>query len=163
MAAALFPGSFDPPTRGHIDLIQRASAMFDRVVVAIAVNPDKAPLFTPAERIAMLTQIISDLGVRNVACAEYTGLTVSAAGANGCSVLFRGLRGVTDLEYETPMAQTNRHLDESVDTVFVLPAPEWQVCSSRLVREAAQLGGDVSHFVTPAVWKALQERLAPKP
>lgn len=161
MAAALFPGSFDPPTRGHIDLIQRASALFDRVVVAVAVNPDKAPLFSPAERLDMLRVIIADLGVSNVEYAEYTGLTVAAASANQCGVLFRGLRGVTDLEYETPMAQTNRHLDDSVDTVFVLPAPEWQVCSSRLVREAARLGGDVSHFVTPAIWQALQARLAP--
>ncbi|MHC4996180.1 MAG: pantetheine-phosphate adenylyltransferase [Planctomycetota bacterium] len=162
MSAALFPGSFDPPTRGHIDLIQRAAAMFDRVVVAVAVNPEKQPLFTPDERQAMLAQIIQDLGVTNAETAEYRGLTVAAARANGCTVLFRGIRGVTDLEYEAPMAQTNRHLDDGVDTVFVMPAPEWQVCSSRLVREAAKLGGDVSHYVTPAVWAALQERIGPK-
>jgi len=163
MSSALFPGSFDPPTRGHIDLIQRASAMFDRVVVAVAVNPDKQPLFTPDERQAMLRTIISDLGVTNVDATEYTGLTVQAARDHQCTVLFRGIRGVTDLEYEAPLAQTNRHLDDGVDTVFVMPAPEWQVCSSRLVREAAKLGGDVSHYVTAAVWSALQDRLAPKP
>jgi len=157
MARALFAGSFDPPTNGHLDLIRRAVAMFDGVVVAVANNPSKRPLFSVKERCEMLREIVD--GLPNVQITDYEGLTVHAAKANNCQVLFRGIRGVTDLEYETPMAQTNRHLDPGIDTVFVTPAPEWQVCSSRLVREAARLGGDVSHFVPPVIWERLRRRL----
>ncbi len=157
MAKALFPGSFDPPTNGHLDLVRRAAAMFDGVVVAVAENPEKRRLFSVSERLEMLREV-SD-GIPGVEIRSYEGLTVSAAKAHGCTVLFRGLRSVSDLEYETPMAQTNRHLAPDIDTVFVVPAAEWQVCSSRLVREAAALGGDVSHFVPPGVWNRLQERV----
>lgn len=161
MTRALFAGTFDPPTNGHLDLIRRAAAIFDGVVVAVAQNAEKQPVFSVKDRCEMLRAITE--GIPGVEVREYEGLTVAAARAFGCTVLVRGLRGVTDLEFETPLAQTNRILDPGIDTVFVTPAPEWQVCSSRLVREAARLGGDVRHFVPPVVWGRLRARTAGGP
>ncbi len=155
--AAMYPGTFDPITLGHEDLVRRATTLFDRVVVAIADNPgSKAPLFSTEERVAMAASALADLP--NVEVTGYAGLTVDFARANDLRVIIRGLRAVSDFEYEFQLANMNRHLTEEVETAFLTPTEKYTFISSSLVREVAELGGDVSTFVSPAVSDALMKK-----
>jgi pantetheine-phosphate adenylyltransferase len=155
--SAMYPGTFDPITLGHEDLVRRATTLFDRVVVAIADNPGiKAPMFTTDERVAMAASALADLD--NVEVTGYVGLTVDYARENGLRVIIRGLRAVSDFEYEFQLANMNRHLTDEVETAFLTPTEKYTFISSSLVREVAELGGDVSEFVSPKVKLALLER-----
>ena len=155
-AGAMYPGTFDPITNGHEDLVRRASRVFDRVVVAIAASPGKAPLFDLEERVAMAEAVLKDCA--GVSVTGYDGLTVDFARQNQLGVIIRGLRAVSDFEYEFQLATMNRHLTEDVETVFLTPTEQYTFISSSLVREIAQLGGDVSAFVSPYVEQALKTR-----
>ena len=158
---AMYPGTFDPITLGHEDLVRRASRIFDRVVVAIARDTGgKVPLFTFEERVDMAEQALRDHG--NVEIRGYSGLTVEYARENGLAVIIRGLRAVSDFEYEFQLANMNRQLTEDVETVFLTPTDKYTYISSTLVREVASLGGDVSGFVSPQVRDALVARIAEK-
>ncbi len=159
MAKAVYPGSFDPPTHGHVDLIHRGSRLFDELVVAVATNSEKAPLFTVDERRGMLVELTRP--IVNVRIDSFEGLVVDFVRRQKCSVILRGLRTVSDFEYEYQMALTNRSLAREVDTVFVMPNEKWSYVSSRLIKEAVALGGDVSAFVPPLVLKLLEDRLSP--
>ena len=155
--AAMYPGTFDPITLGHEDLVRRATRLFDRVVVAIADNPgSKKPMFTTDERVAMAASALGDID--GVEVMGYQGLTVDFARDNGLSVIIRGLRAVSDFEYEFQLANMNRHLTDEVETAFLTPTEKYTFISSSLVREVAELGGDVSEFVSPKVRLALLER-----
>jgi len=155
--AAMYPGTFDPITLGHEDLVKRAATLFDRVVVAIADNPgSKAPLFTTDERVAMAKSALD--GLDNVEVTGYAGLTVDFAKQHDLRVIIRGLRAVSDFEYEFQLANMNRHLTDEVETAFLTPTEKYTFISSSLVREVAQLGGDVSEFVSPKVREALLKR-----
>jgi pantetheine-phosphate adenylyltransferase len=153
---AIYPGSFDPPTRGHEDLIRRSLALADRVIVAVAVNPLKQPLFTVAERLAMLQAAIGDDS--RVSYQSFDGLLVEFARRVGATNVERGRRAVSDFEYEFQMALMNRQLHPSLETVFLVPALELTYLSSSLVREVARFGGDVSALVQPGVAEALARR-----
>jgi pantetheine-phosphate adenylyltransferase len=156
----MYPGTFDPITLGHEDLVRRAARLYARVVVAIAANTgSKAPMFTFAERVDLAKSALSDLA--NVEVTGYEGLTVDFARENGLAVIMRGLRAVSDFEYEFQLANMNRHLTSEVETVFLTPSDKYTFISSTLVREVASLGGDVTEFVSPVVKKALLERCGP--
>jgi len=155
---ALFPGTFDPPTFGHVDLIRRACALFERVTVAIADNPDKHTLFTPAERVELVQAVTADLP--RVETVRLSGLVVDGCRELGANVIVRGVRSGTDFDYEVQMARTNRQLSDAVDTVLLAPAPEWAHVSSTLVRQIAGMGGDVQSFVPSEVAARLAERFA---
>jgi len=152
---AIYPGSFDPITRGHEDLIRRARAFSDRVIVAVAVNVGKQPLFTLDERVALIRQAVEDPGIE---IRSFDGLLADFARAAGATLIVRGLRAVSDFEYEFQMALMNRNLAPGVETVFLVPAFDLTYLSSSLVREVARFGGDVSRLVHPAVRKALQTK-----
>lgn len=154
--SAVYPGTFDPITNGHQDLVRRAAGIFDRVVIGIAVNPGKAPLFALAERVALAQEVLAGIG--NVTVLGYSGLTVDFAREQGCGVVLRGLRAVSDFEFEFQLATMSRHLDSAVDYVFMTPQAQFTFISSTLVREIALYGGDVSQFVHPAVVAALAKR-----
>ena len=154
--SAVYPGTFDPITNGHQDLVRRAAGIFDRLVVGIAANPGKAPLFTLAERVELAQKVLSDL--RNVTVLGYSGLTVDFAREQGCGVVMRGLRAVSDFEFEFQLASMSRHLADDVDYVFMTPLEQFTFISSTLVREIALFGGDVSDFVHPIVAEALGRR-----
>lgn len=156
MAIALCPGSFDPPTNGHIDVIQRASRHFERVIVSVVENPSKKPLFDTEERLALLKEVLGHLS--NVSIESHTGLTVDLARERGADVIVKGLRAISDLESELQMAQMNSSLLESVDTMFISTNPQWVFISSSLVKEVARYGGDVSGLVPPSVNDALLRR-----
>ncbi len=149
----MYPGTFDPVTRGHEDLVRRATKLFDEVVVAIATNPDKAPLFSLEERVALATDVLKD--IPGVSVTGYEGLTVDFARERGLSAIIRGLRAVSDFEYEFQLATMNRHLTDQVETVFLTPTEHYTFVSSSLVREIARLGGDVSSFVHARVAEGL--------
>ncbi|MFP6827906.1 MAG: pantetheine-phosphate adenylyltransferase [Gammaproteobacteria bacterium] len=151
--SAMYPGTFDPVTRGHEDLVRRATKLFDEVVVAIATNPDKTPLFSLEERVALASDVLKDLP--GVSVTGYEGLTVDFARERGLSAIIRGLRAVSDFEYEFQLATMNRHLTDQVETVFLTPTENYTFVSSSLVREIARLGGDVSPFVHPRVAEGL--------
>lgn len=155
MTTALCPGSFDPPTNGHVDVVERAVALFDRVVVAVIDNPGKEPLFTTDRRLELIREIHGD----QVEVTSFTGLLVDHARAVGADVVVKGLRTVDDYEYENQMAQMNRHLT-GVETVFMPTTPEFGFISSSLVKEVARLGGSVSGLVPDVVDRALKERLS---
>lgn len=155
---AMYPGTFDPITNGHYDLVRRAAVIFDKVIVAIAANPGKAPLFTLEQRVALAREVLADLP--RVEITGYTGLTVDFAAKVGASVVVRGLRAVADFEFEFQLATMSRHLNQEVDYVFLTPTEQHNFISSTLVREIASFGGDVSKFVHPSVVKALKERWA---
>ena len=146
---AICPGSFDPLTVGHVDLVERAAALFDRVVVAILVNSDKSPLFTQAERVAIVREVFGS--VKNVDVEAFDGLLVDYADRRGAVAIVRGLRSATDTDYELSMSLMNRHLKPSVDTVFLPTAASVAHVSSRLVKEVWRLGGDVGGLVPPVV------------
>ncbi len=153
---AIYPGSFDPPTKGHEDLIRRSLTLADRVVVAVAVNPNKQPLFSVEERLEMLRAAVGD--EPRVSFEAFEGLLVEFARRIGATMVVRGLRAVSDFEYEFQMALMNRQLHPSLETVFLVPALALTYLSSSLVREVARYGGDVSALVSPAVAKALAWR-----
>ena len=153
---AMYPGTFDPITNGHEDLVRRAAGVFDRVVVAIAASPGKAPMFSLEERVAMAESVLSDCS--GVTVTGYDGLTVDFARQKNLGVIIRGLRAVSDFEYEFQLATMNRHLTEDVETVFLTPTEEYTFISSSLVREIAQLGGDISAFVDERVEHLLKAR-----
>ena len=155
---ALYPGTFDPITRGHEDLVRRCVRLFDRVVVAVAANTKKAPLFTLDERVALAREVLRDLP--EVSVTGYTGLTVDFASANGFKAIVRGLRAVSDFEYEFQLATMNRHLIDGVETIFLTPSEHHTFISSSLVREIAEFGGDVSAFVHPFVAERLKAKFA---
>src|SRR6476620_8762056 len=152
---AIYPGSFDPVTNGHLDVIERARTLFDEVIVAVAINDHKQPLFTPDERLAMLRQAITIDAVR---VAPMDGLLVEFAASEGAHAVVRGLRAISDFEFEFQMALMNRKLDPEIETIFLMPKEEYTYLSSRIVKEIARLGGDVSAFVPPAVAKALAKK-----
>jgi pantetheine-phosphate adenylyltransferase len=154
MTQAMYPGTFDPITNGHTDLVRRAAKLFDRVVIAIAANPGKTPLFTLEERIDMARHVFAD--VKNIEVTGYSGLTVDFARQHGLSVVVRGLRAVSDFDYEFQLATMSRHLSDEVDYVFLTPSEQFMFISSTLVREIAGLGGEVSKFVHPLVDQALR-------
>jgi pantetheine-phosphate adenylyltransferase len=155
---AIYPGSFDPPTRGHEDLIRRSMLLSDRLIVAVAINVAKEPLFTVEERLAMLQTACG--GDPRIEFVAFEGLLADFARRVGASVVVRGLRAVSDFEYEFQMALMNRQLHPSLETVFLVPALDLTYLSSSLVREVARFGGDVSALVHPAVAEALRARFA---
>ena len=155
--SAMYPGTFDPITLGHEDLVRRAARLFDRVIVAIARDTGgKVPMFTFGERVEMAKHALAEHD--NVEIRGYSGLTVEYARQNGHQVIVRGLRAVSDFEYEFQLANMNRALTEDVETVFLTPTDRYTYISSTLVREVATLGGDVSGFVSPQVREALESR-----
>jgi pantetheine-phosphate adenylyltransferase len=156
---AIYPGSFDPPTNGHLDLIERGSKIFDELVVAILRNPDKNPLFSLGERRAMLE--ILTAGFRNVRVDVFDGLTVDYAARVKASAVLRGIRALSDYEYELQMAMMNRKLQPDLETVFMMPAEQYSYLSSRLVREVAKLGGTIQDLVPEMVERRLREKLDP--
>lgn len=158
MATAIYPGSFDPVTRGHLDIIKRASRVMDKLVIGVLNNSAKHPLFTLEERVAMLQDATKD--IPNVTVASFEGLTVDFAKKNHATVMVRGLRAVTDFENEIQIAQTNHALMPGVDTVFFTTSIRWGYLSSTIVKEAASYGSDISKFVTPAVQEALEKKFA---
>lgn len=154
--SALYPGTFDPITNGHQDLVRRAASIFNRVVVAIAANPSKAPLFSLEERVELASAVLAD--IPNVEVRGYQGLTVQFAQDNGLDVMVRGLRAVSDFEFEFQLATMSRQIAGQVETVFLTPTEQFSFISSNMVREIALLGGDVSRFVHPVVEEALKRR-----
>ena len=153
---AIYPGSFDPPTRGHEDLVRRSLALCDQLIVAVAQNSAKAPLFTVAERLGMLRECMGDDS--RISYESFDGLLVEYARSRGASMVVRGLRAVADFDFEFQMALMNRQLNPHLETVFLVPAVDLTFLSSSLVREVARYGGDVSSFVHPAVARDLQRR-----
>jgi pantetheine-phosphate adenylyltransferase len=154
---AIYPGTFDPITNGHSDLVQRATHMFEQVIVAVAANPSKTPTFTLDERVAMATTAL--VGLDNVQICGFATLLVEFSKEKGAQVILRGLRAVSDFEFEFQLAGMNRKMAPEIETVFMMPAEQYTYLSSSLVREIASLGGDVSDFVHPEVKHALYERL----
>ena len=157
MRAVIYPGSFDPFTNGHLDVVQRAAKLFDRVIVAVAQNTDKQTLFTQAERKRQIATVLADLP--NVEVTEFKGLLVEFAKAQKAQAIIRGLRAVSDFEFEFQLALMNRKLEEEIETIFMMPREAYTFLSSKLVKEIAQLGGDVSAFVPANVEQALQGKL----
>jgi len=155
---AMYPGTFDPVTNGHLDLVRRAAKLFDRVVVAVAASPNKTPMFALEERIGMARTALGD--VPNIVVDGYNGLTVDYVRQHGLKVIIRGLRAVSDFEYEFQLATMNRHLRSEVETIFLTPAEEYTFVSSTFVREIGVLGGDISPFVPPGVAAALARKRA---
>ena len=155
--SAVYPGTFDPITRGHTDLVRRAAGLFDRVVVAVAASTKKQPFFPLEERIALAEQSLG--GLANVDVIGFDGLLVNFVREQQAKVVLRGLRAVSDFEYEFQLAGMNRHLAPDLETLFLTPAEEYAYVSSSLVREIASLGGDVSHFVDAHVEAALRARI----
>jgi len=154
---AVYPGTFDPITNGHHDLVRRAASIFDRVVIGIAANPNKVPMFSLDVRVDLARRVLADLD--NVEVMGYSGLTVEFAQQQNCGVVIRGLRAVSDFEFEFQLANMSRHLDRDVDYVFLTPQEQFTFISSTLVREIATLGGNVSKFVHPVVEAEFAKRL----
>jgi pantetheine-phosphate adenylyltransferase len=154
---ALYPGTFDPPTNGHIDLIQRGAKLFDHLIVAILNNPVKDPLFSVEERVEMLKE--STAALSNVSVATFEGLMVEFARQQGASAVLRGIRAISDYEYEFQMALMNRRLAPEIETVFLQPAGRYSFVSSRMLKEVFAFGGDVSGLVPPNVLKRLRDRI----
>ncbi len=154
---ALYPGTFDPPTNGHVDLIQRGARLFGHLTVAILNNPGKNPMFTVEERVEMLTEVTSSLG--NVSVATFEGLMVEFARKQGATAVLRGIRAISDYEYEFQMALMNRRLAPEIETVFLQPAGRYSFVSSRMVKEVFSLGGDVTGLLPPNVLKRLRDRI----
>jgi pantetheine-phosphate adenylyltransferase len=158
---AVYPGTFDPITRGHEDLVRRAANIFHRVIVAIAANPNKTPMFSVDERVNLARSVFADLS--NVEVAGYHGLTVDVARQYGNAIIVRGLRAVSDFEFEFQLANMGRHLAPGVETMFLTPKEQFTFISSTLVREIATLGGNITEFVHPLVEAAFKRRLARAP
>jgi pantetheine-phosphate adenylyltransferase len=156
---AIYPGSFDPPTNGHLDLVERGSKIFDELIVAVLRNAEKTPLFSVGERRSMLEELTADF--KNVTVDVFDGLTVDYAARVKASAVLRGIRALSDYEYELQMALMNRKLRPELETVFMMPAEKYSYLSSRLVREVARLGGDISKLVPEIVERRLKEKLDP--
>src|SRR5579884_1230392 len=154
---ALYPGTFDPPTNGHVDLIQRGSRLFDHLTVAVLNNPGKNPLFNVAERVEMLQE--ATRAIHNVSVATFNGLMVEFARQQGASAVLRGIRAISDYEYEFQMALMNRRLAPEIETVFLQPAGRYSFVSSRMLKEVFSFGGDVTGLVPPNVLKRLRGRM----
>ncbi|WP_456389209.1 pantetheine-phosphate adenylyltransferase [Profundibacter sp.] len=163
MRTALYPGTFDPVTMGHVDVIRRGAALVDRLVIGVAINRDKGPLFTLEERVAMVEAECVKLS-KDVDCEilvhPFENLLIDCARDVGAQTIIRGLRAVSDFEYEYQMVGMNRAMDDTIDTIFLMAEVKHQAVASKLVKEIARLGGDISKFVTPAVAKALKAKFA---
>jgi len=159
MNRVLYPGTFDPITKGHGDLIERAARLFDQVIIAVAASPKKSPLFTLEQRVALAREVSQHLP--NVQVMGFSNLLATFAKEQQANVLLRGLRAVSDFEYEFQLANMNRQLAPDVESLFLTPSEKYSYISSTLVREIASLGGDISKFVHPAVEQALIERFRP--
>ncbi|MFS8571386.1 MAG: pantetheine-phosphate adenylyltransferase [Thermaerobacter sp.] len=157
MTVAAYPGSFDPVTNGHLDIIHRASRIFDQVIVALFVNLEKSPMFTAEERLEMVREVTA--GLPNVTVESSTGLLVDFCRRRGVDVVVRGLRAISDFDYEFQMAQMNKELYERIETVFMMTRKEHLFLSSSIVKEIARLGGDVSRFVPEGVHRRLMEKI----
>ena len=157
MRTVIYPGSFDPLTNGHLDVVERASKLFDRVIVAVAANADKQPMFTQAERKRQITAAVKPM--KNVEVAAFQGLLVDFAEANQAQAIIRGLRAVSDFEFEFQLALMNRKLKEEIETIFMMPRESYTFLSSRLVKEIAGLGGEIGAFVPANVERALKRKL----
>jgi pantetheine-phosphate adenylyltransferase len=155
---AIYPGTFDPPTNGHLDLITRGSRIFSHLTVAILINPVKNPLFTVEERVEMLTEATSPL--RNVSVATFDGLMVDFAKRQSAAAVLRGIRAISDYEHEFQMALMNRRLAPEIETVFLQPAGRYSFVSSRMVKEVFSFGGDITGLVPPSVLKRLRQRIS---
>lgn len=160
MRIALYPGTFDPVTNGHLDVIERACHIFDKVVVGIAANQEKGPLFSEEERVTLLRENL--LHNSKVEVTLFDSLTVEYARKLGAVALVRGIRAVSDFEFEFQITQMNRHLDKSLETIFLMPNEEYFFISSRLIKQVAAYGGDISALAPPNVVRALKERLQPR-
>ena len=160
MRTAIYPGSFDPLTNGHLDVVQRAAKLFDRVIVAVAKNEAKNPLFTLEERETLVKKAVAHLP--NVVTDSFDGLLVEYVAARKAKAIVRGLRAVSDFEFEFQLALMNRKLDENIETIFMMPKDTYTFLSSRIVKEIARLGGDVGAFVPAHVQTALIKKLKPR-
>lgn len=158
MRHCIYPGTFDPITYGHLDVLSRASKLFDQVTVAIAENAGKSPLFSTADRLAMVQPSVTQFP--NVSVTSFSGLLVDFAIAQKASAIIRGLRALSDFEFEFNMALMNRHLEPRIETIFVMPNEQFSYTSSSLVKQVAKFGGDISHFVPPNVGEALKRAYA---
>ena len=158
MRRAIYPGSFDPVTAGHLDVIHRAAKLFDELIVAVAFNDQKQSMFTAEERMDLIRE--STAGVANIRVACFNGLLVEFAKGESALAVVRGLRAISDFEFEFQMALMNRKLDPTIETIFLTPREEYTYLSSRIVKEIARLGGNVEAFVPPSVVRALREKFA---
>ena len=154
---AIYPGTFDPVTYGHIDLIKRAVKLFGEVTVAVAYNPQKSPLFSVGERTALLKKAVAD--IEGVSVVSFNGLVVDFARKNKAALVIRGLRMLSDFEYEFQMALTNRKFADDIETIFLMPSESFSYVSSKLLKEAASLGADLSHFLPSFVESALKKKM----
>ena len=161
MRRAIYPGSFDPVTNGHLDIIERGCKLFDEIIISILVNPEKKPFFTVEERREMLSEVLTT--IRQGGCTlrvdSFEGLLVNYAVAQQANVIVRGIRAISDYEYELQMALMNRRLEPGIETVFMMPAETYSYVSSRLVKEVFQLGGTVEGLVPPTVEKRMKEKM----
>ena len=156
----VYPGTFDPITLGHLDIIRRGAHLVDRLIIGVTTNPSKNPLFTPAERIAMVTREVAALGLDNVEVVGFNALLMKFAQKQNAAVIIRGLRAVADFEYEFQMAGMNQQLDDDIETVFLMAHASLQPIASKLVKEIAMFGGDIAKFVSPAVCAEMVARIA---
>jgi len=161
MRRAIYPGSFDPVTNGHLDIIERGCKLFDEIIIGILVNPDKQPFFTVQERQEMLTEVVKSIshGRCAVRVDSFSGLLVNYAVAQEANVIVRGIRAISDYEYELQMALMNRRLEAGIETVFMMPAETYSYVSSRLVKEVFQLGGTITGLVPPLIEQRMKEKL----
>ncbi|MFN3543527.1 MAG: pantetheine-phosphate adenylyltransferase [Thiobacillus sp.] len=158
MLTAVYPGTFDPITRGHEDLVRRAGRLFDRVVVAVAESRNKRPYFSMAERVAMTREVLA--GIPQVSVEGFSGLLIDFVAQQGAIAVLRGLRAASDFEYEFQLAGMNRNLKPDIETIFLTPSDQYMFISASMIREIAQLGGDVTPFVHPLVAKRLSEKIS---
>ncbi|RMI24926.1 MAG: pantetheine-phosphate adenylyltransferase [Calditrichaeota bacterium] len=161
MRIAIYPGTFDPITYGHLDVIERAARLFDHIIITVAYNPAKSPLFTAEERVQLIREAIAELDTAATLTVEmFDGLLVDFAKSRNAVAIIRGLRAISDFEYELQMALVNRRLYSRVSTVFLMPHERYTYLNSSIVREIASLGGDISHFVPPVVEARIREKLS---
>lgn len=158
MRTAIYPGSFDPVTLGHLDIIERSAGLFDRVVIGVLTNSQKTPMFSPEERVEMLREVTA--GFPNVEVESFSGLTVDFARKSGAKFMIRGLRAVTDFEYELQLSHTNREIAPDIDTIFFTTGINFGYISSSVTKEIASYGGDISRFVPPLVEERVKAKLA---
>lgn len=156
----VYPGTFDPITLGHADIIRRGAKLVDRLIIGVTTNPSKNPLFTPEERMAMVEREVAAMGIENVTVVGFNALLMKFAQKQGASVIVRGLRAVADFEYEYQMAGMNQQLNPNIETVFLMADVSLQPIASKLVKEIALFGGDISRFVSPAVREDVMDRIA---
>ncbi len=158
MSSAIYPGSFDPITYGHIDILRRAKKLFSRLLIAVVANPNKAPLFSVSERVGITKETLAEVGICGIEVISYDGLLIECAKKNGVEAIVRGLRANSDFDYEFQMALTNRDLDSEIETVFFMTAGKYSFLSSSIVKEVKRYGGEVSSFVPKTVEDALARK-----